>query len=248
MRLKCYIVDDEKAAAENLQLLLDRHCPETLVAGHALTINEALHFLRQNEMDILFLDIRMQNETGFDLLRQLENTSASVVFVTAYDEYGIQAIKFSATDYLLKPVHPQELIAAVNKAGKRKKATDNTRQLNMLLQSFENLRKQEQKRIALPDASEIRYVLLDDIVCCKSDNSYTTFYIHGRNNIIVSKPISDYETILEPYGFVRVHQSYLINKNRMISFKKEDGGYLLMENNIQVPVSRQRKHLLRDLF
>lgn len=118
----------------------------------------------------------------------------------------------------------------------------------MLIQSFDNLKNQRQQRIALPEASEIRYVLIDDIILCKSDNSYTTFYMHRMGPITVSKPISEYESILEPYGFVRTHQSYLVNRNRIISYKKEDGGYLLMEGQFQAIVSRQRKHLLKDLF
>ena len=246
--IKCYIVDDETSAIENIRLTLDKYCPDTEVTGHAQSVVEAYTFLSKHAVDVLFLDIRLQNETGFDLLRQLKDFVGSVIFVTAYDEYGIQAIKFSATDYLLKPIHTEELIEAVRKASVRKKTQDNHLQIAMLIQSFENMKTRHQKRIALPEASEIRYVLIEDIICCKSDNSYTTFHLSGGVNITVSKPISDYENILEPYGFVRVHQSFLVNKNRIVSFKKEDGGYLLMENNLQVLVSRQRRHLLRELF
>ena len=146
-----------------------------------------------------------------DLLRQLANNLPHVIFVTAYDEYGIQAIKFSATDYLLKPVNAEELIAAVYKVTVKKQTEK--QQVEMLLESYQQQNSQQQKRIALADQNEIRYVLIDNIICCKSDNSYTTFYITNINPpIIVSTPLSEYENILSPYGFKRVHQSWLITK------------------------------------
>lgn len=117
----------------------------------------------------------------------------------------------------------------------------------MLIQSFENQKRLTQKKIALPDADEIKYVNIADIICCRSNNTYTSFYITGGKRTTVSKPISEYEELLQPYDFIRVHQSWLINKNRIQSFKKEDGGALLMEDGTLVPVSRQRKHLLREL-
>lgn len=246
--IRCFIVDDEINAVHNLRLALETHCPQVGVAGYAQTVDDAYHFLATRETDILFLDIRLQNETGFDLLKRLEGYAGSVIFTTAFDHYGIQAIKFSATDYLLKPLDHRELAEAVRKASDRKKERDHHAQITMLIQSFDNIRTHRQKKIALPEVSEIRYVLIDDIIFCRSDNSYTTFYLMGGDKITVSKPISDYESILEPYGLVRTHQSYLVNKNHIVSYKKEDGGYLLMEGNFQVLLSRQRKHLLKELF
>nr|WP_295922157.1 LytTR family DNA-binding domain-containing protein [uncultured Dyadobacter sp.] len=246
--IRCFIVDDEINAVHNLRLALETHCPQVTVAGYAHNVQDSLDFLTGNATDILFLDIRLQDETGFDLLKRLSGFQGSIIFVTAYDLYGIQAIKFSATDYLLKPLDHRELTAAVQKASDRKKERDQSAQISMLIQSFDNLKTQRQQRIALPEASEIRYVLIDDIILCKSDNSYTTFFMHGMGQITVSKAISEYESILEPYGFVRTHQSYLVNRNRIVSYKKEDGGYLLMEGHHQAVVSRQRKHLLKDLF
>jgi len=168
-----------------------------------------------------------------------------LIFVTAFDEYGIKAIKFSATDYLLKPVNPQELIAAIHKVDTRKRIQQE--QMQLLLQSH-MLPNSQQKRIALADQSEIKYVLINDIVCCEAENSYTTFYIGGsKQGVIVSKPIAEYETLLQPYGFIRVHQSWLVNSHKLESYKREDGGYLRMQNGMDVPVSRQRKHLLKTL-
>lgn len=244
--LSCFLVDDEQSAVETLSLLLNNYCPHLNIAGSANSVKKALEFLSDQAVDVLFLDIKMQGESGFDLLEQLPLHKAHVIFVTAHDEYGIQAIKFSATDYLLKPVMPQELIAAVHKVGQQKNSQ--REQLEMLLQSYQRQRDNTQKRIALPDQHEIRYILIENIICCGADNTYTSFYIKGENKpIIVSKPISEYEQILSVYGFIRIHQSWLINRSHIDSFIKADGGYLIMNNRMSIPVSRQRKHLLKEL-
>jgi two-component system LytT family response regulator len=242
----CFILDDEQNAVETLSQLLGNYCPHLTIAGSANSVKQALEFLADHVVDILFLDIKMQQETGFDLLEQLPENKSHVIFITAHDEYGIQAIKFSATDYLLKPVMPEELITAVHKVGLQKNSQ--AEQLAMLLQSYRHQRNNTQKRIALPDQHEIRYVLIENIICCGADNTYTSFYISGENKpIIVSKPISEYEQVLSVYGFIRIHQSWLINTNHIDSFKKADGGYLIMANRMSIPVSRQRKHLLKEL-
>ncbi|TDQ08456.1 LytR/AlgR family response regulator transcription factor [Pedobacter metabolipauper] len=244
--LSCFIMDDEQGAVETLSQLLHNYAPHLTIAGTANSVKQALEFLSGHGVDILFLDIKMKQESGFDLLKQLPENKAHVIFVTAHDEYGIQAIKFSATDYLLKPVMPKDLIAAVHKVGQQKNSQ--TEQLAMLLQSYQHQRDNTQKRIALPDQHEIKYMLIENIVCCAADNSYTSFYISAESSpIIVSKPISEYEQILSVYGFIRIHQSWLINRNHIDSFKKADGGYLIMDNGMSVPVSRQRKHLLKEL-
>ncbi|WP_208025685.1 LytR/AlgR family response regulator transcription factor [Niastella caeni] len=243
--LTCFITDDEPAAIESLIKLIELYCPSLHIKGRATNTTDAAAFLGKEEVDILFLDIRMQGETGFDLLKQLKEPNFHLVFVTAYDEYGIKAIKFSATDYLLKPVDPQELIAAVHKVTTRKQIQQE--QMQLLLQSH-MIPNSQQKRIALADQSEIKYVLINDIVCCEAENSYTTFYIgDSKQGLVVSKPIAEYETLLQPYGFIRVHQSWLVNSYKLESYKREDGGYLRMQNGMDVPVSRQRKHLLKML-
>lgn len=243
--LSCFIVDDEHSAIKTLTGLIQLYCPSLTIAGSASTVQQALKFLNNQTVDILFLDIKMQQETGFDLLKLLPDNSAHLIFVTAHDDFGIQAIKFSATDYLLKPVRPEELVMAVHKVGQQRNTQ--TEQVAMLLQSYEYQRLHTQKRIAIPDQHEVRYVLIDNIVCCQADNSYTSFYLTNESKVlIVSKSIAEYEQLLSLYGFVRIHQSWLVNKNHVESFKKNDGGYLVMNNKMSVPVSRQRKHLLKD--
>lgn len=240
----CFIVDDEPGAVETLKELIQRYCPSLTISGSAHTVEDGLKFLSAHAVDILFLDIKMRQETGFDLLKLLPENTAHLIFVTAHDDYGIQAIKFSATDYLLKPVRPEELVIAVHKVGQQKNMQ--VEQIAMLLQSYEYQKLNTQKRIAIPDQHEVRYVLIDTIVCCQSDNSYTSFYLTNESKpLVVSKSISEYEQLLSSYGFVRIHQSWLVNKNHIETFKKADGGYLVMNNKMSVPVSRQRRHLLK---
>lgn len=247
-KISALIVDDELNAINNLKLALHEHCPQVRVIAQAQTAKQALEILAFEEIEVLFLDIRLRNETGFDLLKQVDNYSGSIIFVTAHDEYGIQAIKFSATDYLLKPIDKQELIAAVEKVAFKKRDRDREVQIDMLIQSFQQAKSHGQKRIALPEAAQIHYVPIDHIILCRATNSYTTFYVKGIGKITVSKPINEYDSLLSPYGFVRTHQSYLINKNFIVSYKKEDGGYLLMEGGEQALLSRQRRHLLKELL
>jgi len=246
--LKCLLVDDEHDAIENLQRVLERHCTEIHISASARNGKDALKILNTHKADILFLDIQMNNETGFDLPEMLTDFSGSLIFVTAFDEFGLKAIKFSATDYLLKPVDPAELQRAVEKSRKKKALESIQQQIAMLLQSVTNQSTQQQKKIALADADEIRYATIDEIVYCRSDNSYTTFFMRDGQKLMVSKPLEDYESLLSPYGFVRTHQSYLVNKYRIRSYKKVDGGYLVMEDKSEVPLSRQRKSILKELF
>lgn len=247
-KLKCYLVDDEISAIENLQEILSKYYPNAEIIGSSTTVEDALVKLSLLKPDILFLDIRMHNETGFDLMRLLPDFEGNLIFVTAHDEYGLQAIKFSATDYLLKPIDVTELVRVLQKVHKKKSITRTQEQIEMLMQSFENQIKTQQKKIALPSAEEIKYVKIEDIIFCSSNNTYTIFHLIHSKKITVSKPISEYEALLEPYDFIRVHQSYLVNKNKIISYKREDGGSLHMEGGSAVPVSRQRKHLLRGLM
>ncbi|HEX2630017.1 MAG TPA: LytTR family DNA-binding domain-containing protein [Chitinophagaceae bacterium] len=246
--LQCYLVDDESSAIENLSQMLLKHCPGVEIIGQASTVKEAVGFITTHQPDVLLLDIRMENETGFDLLKQIPGYDGSIIFVTAHDEYGVQAIKFSATDYLLKPIDAVELVAAIHKAEKKKNLSATQQQIAMLWQSFGNQKKSLQKKIALPDMDEVRYVNIADILYCKANNTYTTFHISGLAPITVSRPISDYETLLEPYEFIRPHQTWLVNKHKIVSFKKEDGGYLSMEDGAMVPVSRGRRHLVKEMF
>jgi len=245
--MRTILVDDEVANLENLKILLDKHCPNIKVVASASNIDEAFAQVNLHHPDLLFLDIQMGKTTGFDLLNQLTEKTFEVVFVTAYDHYGIQAVKFAALDYLLKPVDPEELIAAVEKAEIRFRNKINGEQLNFLLSQIKKSEPSSPK-IALPQQHEIRYVSVDDIVRCVADNTYTFFFLSNGDKILTSKPLKEYSDLLKPQGFVRTHQSHLVNPKFVKSWLKEDGGTLLMNNGDKIPVSKPNREMVKEVL
>jgi len=245
--MRAILVDDEQANLENLQVLLLKNCPEVKVVALSNNIENAFDQINLHRPDLLFLDIQMGKTTGFDLLNMLGEKSFEVIFVTAYDNYGIQAVKFAALDYLLKPVDPDELKVAVGKAEERIKSKFNSDQLNFLLNQIKRTEPNVPK-IALPQQHEIRYVSVEDIVRCVADNTYTFFYLVNGDKILISKPLKEYSDLLKPHGFVRAHQSHLVNPKFVKSWLKEDGGTLLMNNGDKIPVSKPNREMVKAVL
>lgn len=248
--IKAVIVDDSPEARESLSADLGRWCADTVrITGQAGSMAEGLKVLRELRPDVVFLDIQLGDGDGFSLLEQLGETSTKVIFTTGMDNYGIRAIKFSALDYLLKPVDPDELQAAVEKLkGEQQKQsiTDNLRLLAEHLRPASGSPKIE--RLALNSSDRVQVVNVADIIRCESERNYTTFFLKDKRQIVVTKTLKEYEEMLEPNGFVRVHHSHLINLGHLKEFIKHDGGYALMDDNAHVPVSvRKRDDLMRAL-
>lgn len=238
--MKALIIDDEQSNIQNLSTLLKTYCPRVIIAGSANTIDAALEKIGSEQPDLIFLDIQLGLQSGFDLLKQLSTKDFEVIFVTAFDKYGIEAIKFAALDYLLKPVEIPELVLAVNKAEDKLTAKQQTQQLNFLLNHLRN-EDAAPAKIALPQLHEIRYVAINDIIRCEADNSYTLFYLVNNDKIMVSRSIKEYSDLLKPIGFLRTHQSHLVNSKFVKSWIKEDGGALLLNNGDKIPVSKPNK-------
>jgi two-component system LytT family response regulator len=245
--MKAILVDDEQANLENLQVLLAKNCPEINIVGISNNIEDAVLKVNLHRPDLLFLDIQMGKTTGFDLLNLLQEKTFEVIFVTAYDNYGIKAVKFAALDYLLKPVDPDELRLAVSKAEKRIASKVNGEQLNFLINQIKRVEPAVPK-IALPQQHEIRYVAIDEIVRCSADNTYTFFYLLTGEKILISKPLKEYSDLLKPQGFIRVHQSHLVNPKFVKSWLKEDGGTLLMNNGDKIPVSKPNREMVKSVL
>jgi len=242
--MRAILVDDEPANLENLQILLTKNCPQVKVVAVANNIHDAFEEINLHLPDLLFLDIQMGKTTGFDLLSLLSENTFEVIFVTAFDNYGIQAVKFAALDYLLKPVDPDELKIAVSKAEGRIKRKINGDQLNFLIHQ---IKRTEPKilKIALPQQHEIRYVSVNDIMRCVADNTYTFFYLFDGEKILISKSLKEYSDLLKPQGFVRAHQSHLVNPKFVKSWLKEGGGTLLMKNGDKIPVSKPNRDIVK---
>ncbi|QEH44064.1 response regulator transcription factor [Chitinophaga sp. XS-30] len=243
--MRAVLIDDEISNLENLRTLLEKHCPQVSIIATAQSVSDAVDAIEKYLPDLVFLDIQMGDKTGFDVLKLLPSRNFEVVFVTAYDQYGIQAVKFAALDYLLKPVDIEELIKSVNKAEYKLATQIQTSQLDFLLQQ---LKKPEPniRKIALQMQGEIRYVILSEIVRCEADNTYTQFFLSSGEKILVSKSLKEYADLLHPNGFLRTHQSHLVNPKYVKSWLKEDGGILLLMSGEKIPVSKPNKDTVKQ--
>jgi two-component system LytT family response regulator len=236
------LVDDEQINNSNLHALLLRHCPQIKVVAMANTADDARKQILVLKPDAVFLDIEMPDKNGFDLLKSFEQPEFAVVFVTAYDAYGITAIKFSALDYLLKPINIEELKNTVLRIAQTVDAKKQNIRLENLLHLLDKKQPDENQKIALPTQRETYLVPIKDIVHCESSNNYTTFYLTSGVEHVISKPLYEYDEWLTPYGFIRCHQSHLINKKHIKSILNEDSGYLLMDYTTKkIPISKLRK-------
>lgn len=242
--ISALIIEDEINNREFLKTMLARF-PDVIVTGEAGNAAEGAEAISARKPDLVFMDIEMPGGTGFECLESVRDLPFEIIFVTAYDHYALNAIKFSALDYLLKPVNEVELEAALSKA-KRKigEKTENLRLKNLL----ENQAGQVPSQLALSSAEKIEFVSVGDIVRCRGENNYTRFYLKDSREILVSQTLGEYENILREHHFVRVHQSHLVNARHIRAFIRGDGGYLKMTDDSSVPLSKSKKHLLLEQF
>lgn len=239
---KAILIDDEKNNLDNLSGLLTQYCPEVSIVATAFDAAMGRELIEKHHPDLLFLDIQMPGTNGLELLQQLHHPDFELIFVTAYDQYGIQAVKFAAVDYLLKPINVAELKEAVQKAVKRITGKKKTGQLENLIQLLERQSFKEEHRIALTTLKETRFLYTRQIIRCESDNNYCHFYLEDGEKLLISKPLYEYEPILRDYGFLRCHQSHLVNKRFIKSILREDGSNaLLLGDGSRIPVSRTKR-------
>lgn len=242
--MKAVIIDDESHARQSISTLVEFQFKQIQIIGEAANVKDAVNLIKQEKPDLVFLDIDLPDGTGFDILKQTNYKNLKVIFVTAYHNFAIQAIKYSAFDYILKPLNPKELITAVNNAlVENEKAEGYQEKFQAFFNNYSTT-KTEQKKLVLKTADKIHVVEINNIIHCESDNAYCTIYLNNGNKIIVSKSLKTYEEMLVPLGFMRVHQSHLINCNYISYYDKQDGGTLVMTDNSNIPVSIQKKPVL----
>jgi two-component system, LytTR family, response regulator len=242
--IKAVIIDDEIAIQEMNSRLLADYFPEIELVGLADSIKNGVELIRRQNPDLVLLDIELTDGTGFQLLQKLQPYNFKVVFITGFDSFAIKAIKFSAIDYILKPVNETEFQQAVQRALELINKNENTQpQAEVLMNSFK--KEFNNKKLVLRTSETLHIINISDIYFCKSDNSYTTFYFEDNEKILVSKSLKDYEGLLADYGFFRPHQSFLVNLHHIKRVDKTDGGFIVMENKKEIPVSlRQMKNLI----
>lgn len=244
-KLTAIIVEDNSLALEMLYNDISEKHKEIEIIGTATSVVAASKLLRKHQPDILFLDIMLGDGTGFDVLEIIPNLQSKIVFVTASDEFAIKAFKFSAIDYILKPYSDEDLTTAIEKV--QQQIQPEKEQLNVLKEAVTTPNTRP-KKISLHTLEKIIVTDIEDIIRCQSDNNYTTFYFKNQQKILVSKTLKFYADLLRDVGFLRVHQSHLINTKYIKEFIKSDGGYLLLKDNSNIPVSvRKRNEVLAIL-
>lgn len=245
MALKVILIDDEKGARESLHNLIIKYCPQLEVIAKASNIDEAYKLINELSPQLIFLDIEMPNGNGFDLLQKFTTINFDIIFTTAFDHYAIKAIKYSAIDYLLKPIDIDDLRNAIERVLLKQK--NKNLQNEQILSLLSNIKpEQNDKKIALHEGDGLTFVRLKDIVRCESDGNYTTIILEGNKRIITSKTLGEYEELFSNDNFYRVHRSHLIHLHHIIKYIKGDGGYVLMSDGSQIEVSRRKKQEFLD--
>lgn len=238
------LVDDMPQAISVLSHDLADHCPQIDILGTAHSVVEGAKLVKKVKPNIIFLDIMLGDGTGFDLLEILGNDlDFKVIFTTASDEHAIRAFRYAAVDYLLKPIAPDELQEAVEKAIEQLNTHQN--QIPLLKEAYENVKPQ---RLALHTQDKVNIVDIDHIIRCESDNNCTWFFLEPKQKILVTKTLKHFDQILKDQNFIRCHQSHLVNRSFVQEFVKKDGGYLILKDGSKVPVSvRKRQRVLNWL-
>jgi two-component system LytT family response regulator len=238
-KLTALIVDDEEDGRDTLRNFLQRYCPEVTSVAEASSVQEAITRIGEHQPTLVFLDINMPHENGFELFRSIPEPHFHTVFVTAHDEYALQAIKHHALDYILKPINIEELIAAVDRAkmlaGKQQTAID-FGSLSHLMQAPSS-----RERLALPILDGFIYVLLNDVVRCEAEGNYSTFYFTNGRKLLVCRTLGFYEEMLKETGFMRVHHHHLINVAHVDKYQRGRGGIITMSDGTEVAVSQRKK-------
>lgn len=236
--MKTLLVDDEIGARESLKQLLQMHCPSIEILGQASNVAEANAIIKENEIDLIFLDVEMPDGTGFDLLEQVSEKNFDVIFVSGFEKFAIRAFEFSAIDYLLKPIDTDLLIKAVSKISQSPNQYVDQRVKLLLNHYFEK----DTSKIALPYSEGLEFVEPKDIIRLEASDAYTMVYLENRKSesFLVSKSISQIEKLL-PEHFFRTHKSHVINLKKVKRFQRTDGGIIFMENETQIPLARRRK-------
>ena len=237
--LKAVIIDDEHKAVKSIQLIVKEYCHNVTIVGEAYSTVEGMQVIKETKPDLVFLDVEMPQGSGFEMLEKMTERDFDVIFVTAYNHYAIKAIKFSAVDYILKPIDIYELISAVNRIDDKKKSGNTTKpDYNVLL---ENVKTGNPAKLAIPITEGIEFVEPKNILYINADRSYSEIYFTDRKKMLVSKSLMEIEELLSSPGFFRIHKSHLINLEHVKKFIRTDGGYVEMSNGDKIMISRRKK-------
>jgi two-component system, LytTR family, response regulator len=240
--IKTILVDDEPRGLTSLEKLLQFNCPEVQIVAKCSNADSALQEIRKTIPDLIFMDIAMPGKNGFEILKELDNYNAEVIFVTAHNQFMIEAFRFSAIDYLLKPVDDELLVAAVQRTAKR--VSNKTKSnLQLLQQNLIKKSLQQNLKLCIHSLKGFQVVELDEILYAEAAGNYTYFHLLNNQNICTSKPIHEFEELLKDSGFVRVHKSFLVNLLHVKQYIKGEGGSIFLSDGTEIEVSRRKKEI-----
>lgn len=244
--IKCVIVDDENNCLEMLEWLLKTYAPSVSIAAMCNSAEKGIAAIREHRPDVVFLDIEMPRMNGFDMLEKFGKLDFDVVFTTAYDQFAIKAFKYSALHYLLKPVDPEDLAETVRRI-EGKRSIPSREQIDLLFQSVQH-RKATPPRIALTTGDGMIFVATQDILYCEAESNYTSVVLSNGRKVVVSRVLKDIDEALSGPDFFRIHNSFLINLNRIRRFVRGEGGYVVMDNDVAITISRSRRQEFMEMF
>lgn len=238
-KLKAILIDDELSSLQNLQQKLDEFCPDVQVIATAQKPEEAMLLIKHHKPDVIFLDIEMPKMSGLRMLDELGECDFEIIFTTAYNHYAIDAIRISAFDYLMKPIAIKELQAAVERLNKMR--TSQTREKIDILKSSMSEKKSQDDKIAIPTTEGLEFIPIGSILHIESSSNYSKIFFRESKPIIVTKLLKDFEDMLLPYRFYRIHNSHLINLNYIKKYVKAEGGQVIMQDGTTIDVARRKK-------
>jgi two-component system, LytTR family, response regulator len=246
--IRTVLIDDEVDSNRVLKRLLEAYCPQVSIVGQADGVETALHLIQTVRPDLVFLDIEMIRGNAFDLLNQLQPIDFQIIFVTAFDNYAVRAFKYSAIDYLLKPVDIEDLCAAVARVSEKTNGSGLFDKIKVMLHNVEALQLSQQK-MAIPTVTGLIFVAIREIMRLEAKGSYTTIYLNNGDHVLATRNIKEYEDILPPTIFCRIHNSHIINLQKIQKYNKGRGGYVIMEDGSSIEVaSRRREEFLGRLL
>lgn len=255
--IRTIIIDDEAKSRKLLKNLLSTYCENVEEVGEADSVQTGLAVIKEQNPDLVFLDIILQNENGFDILQQIDSIDFEIIFTTAHNEYAIKAIRVSALDYLLKPLNIDELVQAVEKVREKMESQTAHKKNEPLINFIENQKTLNKSvhKIGVPTLTGLDFIQMEDIIYCRAEGNYTHITVKNKD-IVVTRTLKEFEELLSEYNFLRIHRSYLINLNHIKKYNRThqlrdaqgDGGSVTLSNDLEVPVSREKRKALLDLF
>lgn len=250
--MRAIIVDDEPDGIITLNKMLSLSCKQVEVVALCTDAEEGKLKIRELTPDLIFLDVQMPGKTGFELLAELDTDNMEVIFVTAHNQYMLQALQFSATDYLLKPIDEDRLIEAIRRVEKRQHGKGGSQNVEALLYNLQKAGSPKEMKLCIPTFKGFAILKLEDIILCEAEKNYTIIHLKDKKNIIVSRPLLEYENILEGTTFLRIHRTFLINLQHVTEYHRGEGGMIIMSNGEEVEISRRKKDIfltrIREIF